>query len=76
MLPPENKDYIIRKIIVNNKSFFDIENENMCYATFGESHHGLQCDLEYNSDDYKKIMNACSDIVKKIKEIDAILYGK
>lgn len=76
MLPPKNNVYIIRRVIVNNKPFFDIESQNIDYATFGESHHGLQCNLDPDSDEYKKIILHCLEIIKHIKIIDNLLSNK
>lgn len=73
LLPPKNDDYIIRKVVINNKPFFDIESENINYATFGETHHGLQCNFDSDSDEYKKIMMHCSEIIKHIKIIDNLI---
>ncbi len=69
-------DYLINKVIINNKTTYDIENENLNYATFGENYHGLQTIFDADSEEYKKIMEHCSEIVKNIKEIDLLLYKK
>jgi hypothetical protein len=74
MLPAKKDDYIIRKIMVNEKPFFDLENEHLDYATFGETHHGLQCNYDADSEEYKKIMEHCAEIIKHIVQIDKMLY--
>jgi len=65
MLPAKNDDYIIRKVVVNDKAFFDIEHEDLNYATFGETHHGLQCNYDPDTDEYKKIIAHCSTIFEQ-----------
>jgi hypothetical protein len=74
MWPAKKDDYIIRKIMVNNKPLFDLEGEKLDYATFGETHHGLQCNYDPDSEEYKKIMEHCAEIIKHIVQIDEILY--
>lgn len=74
MLPPKKNDYIIRRVVVNEQSFFDIESEYLDYATFGETHHGMQCNYDPDSEEYKKIIAHCAEIVKHIVQIDQILY--
>lgn len=73
----KDNDYLIRTVVVNEVSTFDIENEHIDYATFGESHHGLQT-TNFMSDswEYEKILIYCAEIIKNIKEIDKILYNK
>jgi hypothetical protein len=72
----KGSDYLIRKVVINSKTTYDIENEYLDYASFGEQLHGLQTTYNADSDEYKKIMELCSEIVKNIKEIDLLLYKK
>ena len=72
----KGSDYLIRKVVINSKTTYDIENEYLDYASFGEQLHGLQTIFDADSEEYKKIMEHCSEIVKNIKEIDLLLYKK
>lgn len=73
----KDNDYLIRRVVINGVSIFDIENEHIDYATFGELHHGLQTtNFMSDSSEYEKILIHCAEIIKNIKEIDKILYNK
>lgn len=69
------KDYLIRKVLINKKNSFDIENENISYCSF-DNYHGLQTIFQADSDEYKKIMECCDIIVKNTEIIDNILTKK
>lgn len=66
------KDYLIKKVIINNKKSFDIENENLSYISF-DIYHGLQTIYDSDSEEYKKIIEHCSKIIESINIIDSIL---
>lgn len=68
-------DYLVKKVIINNKSTFDIENQDISYCSF-DNYHGLQTIYDSDSEEYKKIMEQCVKIVESIKIIDDILMKK
>jgi hypothetical protein len=69
------KDYLIKKVVINNKKTFDIENENISYCSF-DNHHGLQTIFDGDSVEYKKIMKCSDNIIDNIKIIDDLLTKK
>jgi hypothetical protein len=71
----QGKDYLIKKVTINNKKTFDIENENISYCSF-DNYHGLQTIFDGDSEEYKKIMECCDNIIDNIKNIDDILTKK
>lgn len=71
----QGKDYLIKKVIINNKKTFDIENENISYCSF-DNYQGLQTIFYSDSEEYKKIMDCCNNIVKNIEIIDELLTKK
>jgi hypothetical protein len=68
-------DYLIKKVIINNKATFDIENEDISYCSF-DNYHGLQTVYDGGSEEYKKIMEHCAKIVESIKIIDELIKNK
>lgn len=65
-LSTEEKDIYI--IATDPWGIYEIESDNIIYGQIGNL-HGMQC---RNSDNYKKLLDKCSQVVKLIEEIEQL----
>ena len=69
---PDNIAYAVWKFQGEKHTEINIDGHELYYSQLGETHHGLQCVVRPDNDDYKLMLEKCKQIAQLFREIDEL----